>query len=151
MTMVILKYVHKFLNTPPFKSGASFSSPWKWAGLSDALPTKRIQQKSGSAPVDARLWKLRLLLIFPLRSLGVGKARCKDMRTLTMEGPMRWGMGAFCQQPCDLASRWIPKSLSNQQTPVATANIVVAASWKNLSQSHSAKLLPNFDSQKLWD
>ena len=42
--VVVLKYVHQFFVTLPFKRWSLISLPWMWAGLSDSLPGEKAER-----------------------------------------------------------------------------------------------------------
>lgn len=81
VTMVVLKYVHKSVDTPSIQRQGlilfPFSMGWAWW-----LPSNRIKQKLQGTIFSAELWQL--LLILSLGSLALRKASCWVMRTLLL-------------------------------------------------------------------
>lgn len=84
--------------------------------------------------------------------------RSKELKAVSSQQPARtqgpksnspWGTNS-CQQPRESASKQILPQLSLEVT-AALADILIAASWKNLSQRTHLNCVCISDLHKLWD
>lgn len=121
------------------------------------LSSNRVTQMLRGPAFTAGLQKaLPLLFILSLGSLAMRKASGHHEDTCHGEAHVVRNGGSG-QQPgrnwsllmatC-MSSEWVLRSQSGLQVVVTMANIIAATSGEALSSAH---LVPNFDSQKLWE
>lgn len=80
---IVLKYIHKIFDPPPFRKCSLIPSSWMWAGLSDWLVTNILNKSEVMVCiVDLVIQGIVAYSLFSLGSLTLWEASCHIMRIL---------------------------------------------------------------------